>query len=40
MTVEKKIEYLEGAEKAKFVADLRARFEKAKRDGKFKYKTC
>ena len=36
MTVEKKIEYLEGAEKAKFVADLRARFEKAKRDGKFK----
>ena len=36
MTVEKKIEYLEGAEKVKFIADLRARYEKAIRDGKFK----
>ena len=36
MTIEKKIEYLEGAEKVKFIADLRARYEKAIRDGKFK----
>ena len=36
MTVEKKIEYLEGAEKAKFVADLRARYERAIREGNFK----
>ena len=36
MTVDKQIKYLDGAEKVKFVADMRARFEKAKRDGKFK----
>jgi len=36
MGVEKKIEYLEGAEKAKFVADLRARYERAIREGNFK----
>ena len=36
MTVDKQIKYLDGAEKVKFIADLRARYEKAIRDGKFK----
>jgi len=33
MTIEKKIIYKEGAEKVKFLADLKARFEKAKEGG-------
>jgi len=33
MTIEKKISYKEGAEKAKFLADLKTRFEKAKEGG-------
>ena len=33
MTIEKKIIYKEGAEKIKFLADLKARFEKAKEGG-------
>ena len=33
MTIEKKINYKEGAEKIKFLADLKTRFEKAKEGG-------
>ena len=33
MTIEKKIAYKEGVEKIKFLADLKARFEKAKEGG-------
>jgi len=33
MTIEKKINYKEGAEKVKFLADLKTRFEKAKEGG-------
>ena len=33
MTIEKKIAYKEGAEKVKFLADLKTRFEKAKEGG-------
>ena len=33
MTIEKKIAYKEGVEKIKFIADLKARFEKAKEGG-------
>jgi len=36
MTIDKKINYEEGVEKARFIAQLRARYEKAKREGKFK----
>ena len=36
MTVEKSIRYEEGVRKANFVAQIRARWEKAKREGKFK----
>ena len=36
MTIDKKINYEEGSEKARFIAQLRARYEKAKREGKFK----
>jgi len=36
MTIDKKINYEEGAGKARFIAQLRARYEKAKREGKFK----
>ena len=33
MTIEKKINYEEGAEKEKFLADIRRRYEKAKEGG-------
>jgi len=33
MTIEKKINYKEGAEKVKFLADLKARYDKAKEGG-------
>ena len=36
MTVDKNIRYEEGVRKANFVAQIRARWEKAKREGKFK----
>ncbi len=33
MTIEKRITYLEGAEKEKFIADLKSRYERAKQSG-------
>ena len=33
MTIEKRISYLEGAEKEKFIADLKSRYERAKQSG-------